>query len=97
MQKLAHRLSVQKYWDQTAFNEEIFFLSHGDVSYVPISVRVLDILRFQNSKARPALSLFFGSITRNIDYCNHQPCARSCGQKILKIAYCAGAGPWLSK
>ena len=50
MQRLADRLSRQKYWDQTAFNEEIFFLSHGDVSYVPISVRVMDIWRFQNSK-----------------------------------------------
>jgi arabinosyltransferase len=52
MEKLAERLSRQKYWDQTAFNEEIFFLSHGDVAFVPVSVRVMDIWRFQNSKAR---------------------------------------------
>ena len=52
MRRLEARLSVEKYWDQTAFNEEIFFLSHGAVRRVPISVRVLDIWRFQNSKAR---------------------------------------------
>lgn len=27
--RLADRLSKTKYWDQTAYNEEIFFLSHG--------------------------------------------------------------------
>lgn len=56
MQKLARRLSQQKYWDQTAFNEEIFFLSHGDTSYVPISVRVMDIWQFMNSKVRAIIS-----------------------------------------
>ena len=30
MQRLDERLSKTKYWDQTAYNEEIFFLSHGD-------------------------------------------------------------------
>lgn len=29
LQRLDKRLSEQKYWDQTAFNEEIFVLSHG--------------------------------------------------------------------
>ena len=29
MGRLEKRLSTQKYWDQTAWNEEIFFLSHG--------------------------------------------------------------------
>lgn len=28
--RLETRLSKQSYWDQTAYNEEIFFLSHGD-------------------------------------------------------------------
>jgi hypothetical protein len=27
--RLETRLSKTKYWDQTAFNEEVFFLSHG--------------------------------------------------------------------
>jgi hypothetical protein len=52
MLKLADRLSKQKYWDQTAFNEEIFFLSHGDTEFVPISVRVMDYWKFMNSKVR---------------------------------------------
>jgi hypothetical protein len=29
MERLETRLSREKYWDQTAYNEEIFFLSHG--------------------------------------------------------------------
>eukprot|EP00955_Chlamydomonas_euryale_P001477 16862-Chlamydomonas_euryale.AAC.1 len=29
MRRLDERLSKTKYWDQTAFNEEVFFLSHG--------------------------------------------------------------------
>lgn len=37
MRRLDERLSKQKYWDQTAFNEEIFFLSHG--SYKSPQVR----------------------------------------------------------
>lgn len=52
MQRLADRLSRQKYWDQTAFNEEIFFLSHGDTTVIPISVRVMEYWRFMNSKVR---------------------------------------------
>ena len=50
MLKLADRLDKVKYWDQSAFNEEIFFLSHGDTTYVPISVRVMDYWKFMNSK-----------------------------------------------
>jgi arabinosyltransferase len=57
MSKLADRLSKHKYWDQTAFNEEIFFLSHGSTSFVPISVRVMDYWIFQNSKVRQLLQL----------------------------------------
>ena len=30
MARLEDRLSKEKYWDQTAYNEEIFFLSHDD-------------------------------------------------------------------
>ena len=52
MERLAERLAREKYWDQTAFNEEIFFLSHGAVARVPVSVRVMNYWLFQNSKAR---------------------------------------------
>lgn len=38
MERLETRLSKEKYWDQTAYNEEIFFLSHG--SYKSPKVRV---------------------------------------------------------
>mmetsp|Transcript_11613 Transcript_11613/g.20910 ORF Transcript_11613/g.20910 Transcript_11613/m.20910 type:complete len:402 (-) Transcript_11613:357-1562(-) len=50
MTRLETRLSKEKYWDQTAYNEEIFFLSHGDYKSPQVSVRVLDIYKFMNSK-----------------------------------------------
>lgn len=50
MQRLSARLSEEKYWDQTAFNEEIFFLSHGPYKSTQVSVRVMDIDLFMNSK-----------------------------------------------
>eukprot|EP01026_Neomeris_dumetosa_P070884 TRINITY_DN711_c0_g1_i6.p1 TRINITY_DN711_c0_g1~~TRINITY_DN711_c0_g1_i6.p1 ORF type:complete len:385 (-),score=39.05 TRINITY_DN711_c0_g1_i6:233-1357(-) len=50
MQRLETRLSKEKYWDQTAFNEEIFFLSHGEYRSPDVSVRVMDYTRFMNSK-----------------------------------------------
>lgn len=50
MTRLATRLSKEKYWDQTAYNEEIFFLSHGSYKSPQVSVRVLEIDKFMNSK-----------------------------------------------
>lgn len=50
LQRLDKRLSEQKYWDQTAFNEEIFVLSHGAYKSPQVSVRVMDIDQFMNSK-----------------------------------------------
>jgi hypothetical protein len=50
MKRLDTRLSKQKYWDQTAWNEEIFFLSHGSYKSPQVSVRVMDIDQFMNSK-----------------------------------------------
>eukprot|EP00798_Chlamydomonas_sp_ICE-L_P003487 gene3487-13553_t len=50
MTRLDDRLAKQQYWDQTAFNEEIFFLSHGDYVSPGVSVRVMDIDKFMNSK-----------------------------------------------
>lgn len=51
MQRLETRLSREKYWDQTAYNEEMFFLSHGDYKSAQVTVRVMDIHQFMNSKA----------------------------------------------
>ncbi|GAX77314.1 hypothetical protein CEUSTIGMA_g4760.t1 [Chlamydomonas eustigma] len=50
MHRLDTRLSQQKYWDQTAWNEEIFFLSHGSHKSPQVTVRVMDIDQFMNSK-----------------------------------------------
>lgn len=43
MVRLETRLSKQKYWDQTAYNEEIFFLSHGSYKSPQVTVRVMEI------------------------------------------------------
>lgn len=59
MKRLDDRLRTTKYWDQTAYNEEIFFLSHGSYKSPQVTVRVMDIDKFMNSKR-----LF--KITRNI-------------------------------
>lgn len=43
-------LQKNKYWDQTAFNEFIFRPSHDDYKAPQVSVRVMDIYKFMNSK-----------------------------------------------
>lgn len=48
--RLEDRLSKTKYWDQTAYNEEIFFLSHGSYKSPQVTVRVMEIDKFMNSK-----------------------------------------------
>ncbi|GBF91185.1 glycosyltransferase [Raphidocelis subcapitata] len=50
MQRLETRLAREKYWDQTAYNEEMFVLSHGDYKSPQVSVRVMDMYTFMNSK-----------------------------------------------
>ena len=45
---------VQKAWDQSVFNQEIFYLTHGSYTAPNVSVRVMDINSFMNSKvSRP--------------------------------------------
>jgi hypothetical protein len=43
LQRLETRLSREKYWDQTAYNEEIFFLSHDN--YKSPGVRVHSLVK----------------------------------------------------
>ncbi|KAI8462685.1 MAG: nucleotide-diphospho-sugar transferase-domain-containing protein [Monoraphidium minutum] len=50
MQRLETRLAREKYWDQSAYNEEMFILSHGDYKSAMVTVRVMDIHQFMNSK-----------------------------------------------
>ncbi|KAK9824345.1 hypothetical protein WJX72_009577 [[Myrmecia] bisecta] len=50
MTRIADRLSKVKAWDQSVYNEEIFFLSHGAYKSPNVSVRVMDIYKFMNSK-----------------------------------------------
>jgi arabinosyltransferase len=50
MRRLEERLSRTKYWDQTAYNEELFFMPHGSITSPQCTVRVMDIYAFMNSK-----------------------------------------------
>jgi hypothetical protein len=51
LKRIAGRLRKEKAWDQSVYNEEIFLLSHGDEYKSPgVSVRVMDIYKFMNSK-----------------------------------------------
>jgi hypothetical protein len=51
MRRLEARLSRERYWDQTAYNEELFFLPHGGEYASPqATARVMDIYAFMNSK-----------------------------------------------
>lgn len=50
MQRLEDRLDKEDAWDQSAFNEAVFFLSHDDYKSPQVSVRVLNIYKFMNSK-----------------------------------------------
>ena len=52
MNRIAARLAREKAWDQSVFNEEIFFLSHDGYVSPNISVRVMNIFKFLNSKVR---------------------------------------------
>lgn len=42
MDRIASRLAQEAAWDQSVFNEEIFFLSHDDYVSPNISVRVMN-------------------------------------------------------
>jgi arabinosyltransferase len=42
MDRIASRLAKEAAWDQSVFNEEIFFLSHDDYVSPNISVRVMN-------------------------------------------------------
>lgn len=50
MRRCADRLEREKYWDQTVYNEEMFFMSHGDYRSPQVTVRVMGIDDFMNSK-----------------------------------------------
>ena len=57
MSRIAARLAREKAWDQSVFNEEIFFLSHDEYVSPNISVRVMNIFKFLNSKVRQSAIL----------------------------------------
>ncbi|KAL0037045.1 hypothetical protein WJX77_010367 [Trebouxia sp. C0004] len=50
MKRIAARLSKEKAWDQSVYNQEIFFLSHDDYVAPHVTVRVMNIYKFMNSK-----------------------------------------------
>jgi len=50
MARVAHRMAAEKGWDQQMFNEEAMLPAHGDKNTGLVSIRILDFLRFVNSK-----------------------------------------------
>lgn len=50
MKRISERLHKQAGWDQSIYNEEIFFLSHGEYRSSRVTVRVMDHEIFMNSK-----------------------------------------------
>jgi hypothetical protein len=58
MQRLETRLSKQKYWDQTAYNEEIFFLSHGSYKSPQVERAVVSFLRTIHLRCRSSVRVF---------------------------------------
>eukprot|EP00873_Tetraselmis_striata_P045504 jgi/Tetstr1/465768/TSEL_010393.t1 len=69
MRRVRARLLASPGWDQQIFNEEVWFPSHGDYHGSQVSVRVMDIFKFMNSK------IFFRSSRRRYIPGQPQPAA----------------------
>ena len=50
MRRVARKMATTKTWDQQAFNEEAMLPAHGGISSGLVSIRIMDYLRFVNSK-----------------------------------------------
>lgn len=50
MARVARKMATTKTWDQQAFNEEALLPAHGDTTSGLASVRIMDYLKFVNSK-----------------------------------------------
>jgi len=50
MNRLAHRMATEDVWDQTAYNEEQFYVSYGGYRSPGVSQRVMNYMCFMNSK-----------------------------------------------
>lgn len=100
MERLETRLSRQKYWDQTAYNEEIFFLSHGHYKSPKVGLpRVCGVGMHTWAAHRPS-SLFVqgkmcGAWEGVCDVCAQRPLVllaghdRSChAGSLASAAYC---------
>ena len=46
MERIAARLAKEEAWDQSVYNQEIFFLSHDEYESPHVSVRVMNIYRW---------------------------------------------------
>ncbi|CAJ2675560.1 unnamed protein product [Trifolium pratense] len=50
LDRVAHRLSTEKAWDQAVFNEELFYPSHPGYDGLHAAKRTMDMYLFMNSK-----------------------------------------------
>ncbi|GMH40493.1 hypothetical protein BSKO_08397 [Bryopsis sp. KO-2023] len=67
MERITARLMKAMEWDQAVYNEEIFFPTHGDFDGTHITVRVMDIYDFANTK------VLFKTIRYESRFADHIP------------------------
>ncbi|GIL58590.1 hypothetical protein Vafri_13473 [Volvox africanus] len=67
MDRITDRLNKRKEWDQAVFNMEIWFPSHDDYKSSHITVRIMNIDKFMNSKR------LFKTIRHDEQYSNYMP------------------------
>jgi len=67
MRRITDRLNKETAWDQAVFNQEIFSPSHGEYRSAHISLRIMNMDNFLNSKR------LFQTIRHDQYYANHMP------------------------
>lgn len=78
MDRIAARLAKEAAWDQSVFNEEIFFLSHDDYVSPNISVRVMNYQKVSESMRTTAWFWLLCNNTCTAAACSCLPARCSC-------------------
>ena len=81
MAKVSGMLCAQA-WDQSVYNQEIFFLAHGPYTAPNVTVRVMDIYKFMNSK----VSAIFAVLVQVATSMGGEPCSSAWAFVVLSAA-----------
>ena len=79
--KISDSLCAQA-WDQSVYNQEIFFLAHGPYTAPNVTVRVMDIYKFMNSK----VSASFVVLVQVAISVGGEPCSSAWAVVVLSAA-----------